>query len=178
MVASAQLPNLSIPNKGISFYFSFVFFLWLVELTRRLLLVLRRQGVRPQSFDKVESNEIREIIDRCTRVRREERSVQQFRILLSIWKKCNYSHFFFRKNRIKKENNRPSVKDLLNDTEFFCKTRRNGSEGGRSALNEAMARTSKSVRFRLRVLAPKKRRDQHEENEMRRLRPSSSSSTQ
>lgn len=75
MVASAQLPNLSIPNKGISFYFSFVFFLWLVELTRRLLLVLRRQGVRPQSFDKVESNEIREIIDRCTRVRREERSV-------------------------------------------------------------------------------------------------------
>jgi hypothetical protein len=86
--------------------------------------------------------------------------------------------FFFRKNRIKKENNRPSVKDLLNDTEFFCKTRRNGSEGGRSALNEAMARTSKSVRFRLRVLAPKKRRDQHEENEMRRLRPSSSSSTQ
>jgi serine/threonine protein kinase len=41
------------------------FFFWFVELTRRLLLVLRRQGVRPQSFDQVESSEIRDIIDRC-----------------------------------------------------------------------------------------------------------------
>lgn len=51
------------------------FFFWFVELTRRLLLVLRRQGVRPQSFDKVESSEIRDIIDRCTRLRKEERCV-------------------------------------------------------------------------------------------------------
>ena len=31
------------------------------------------QGVRPQSFDKVENAEIREIIDRCTRLRKEDR---------------------------------------------------------------------------------------------------------
>ena len=31
------------------------------------------QGVRPQSFDKIESPEIKSIVDRCTRLRREER---------------------------------------------------------------------------------------------------------
>ena len=42
---------------------------------------LLRQGVRPQSFEKVESNEIRDIIDRCTRLRKDER----FRHIPSIF---------------------------------------------------------------------------------------------
>lgn len=58
---------------------------------------------------------------------------------------------------------RPSVKDLLNDTEFFAEE--TGLKVEVVSRDEAVASTSESVQFRLRVLDPKKRRDKHKENE-------------
>ena len=40
-----------------------------------LLLLKSLQGVRPQSFEKVENAEIRDIIDCCTKLRKDERCV-------------------------------------------------------------------------------------------------------
>lgn len=63
----------------------------------------------------------------------------------------------------KKKKYRPSVKDLLNDTEFFAEE--TGLKVEVVSRDEAVASTSESVQFRLRVLDPKKRRDKHKENE-------------
>ncbi len=64
--------------------------------------------------------------------------------------------------RLRKEE-RPSAKDLLNDTEFIAEEM--GLKVEVVSRDEAVASNSESVRFRLRVLDQKKRRDKHKENE-------------
>jgi hypothetical protein len=72
------------------------------------------------------------------------------------------NHINDRCTRLRKEE-RPSAKDLLNDTEFFAEEM--GLKVEVVSRDEAVASTSESVQFRLRVLDPKKRRDKHKENE-------------
>ncbi|CAG0878963.1 unnamed protein product [Cyprideis torosa] len=55
-------------------------------------------GVRPLCFDRIESPEIKEIVDQCTRLRREERQVYLYLLYLQMGKptvKTLLSHEFF-----------------------------------------------------------------------------------
>ncbi|CAG0913505.1 unnamed protein product [Notodromas monacha] len=99
-------------------------------------------GVKPLSFDKIESPEIKDIIDRCIRANREERYG---------FPRCERHSLII-----------PSVKELLNE-EFFMED--SGLKVELVSRDEAVSSESTKIELRLRVLDPKKRKDKHKENE-------------